>query len=171
MQKTKELIVFRKLQALYPYQFNGKNIGLSIANGWIDDFAKLCKDIDDLLGVNKRGFHWVQLKEKFGSARYYYEMKNRSNASTIDLIEQNESGVLKVSTFVAEPKSKDNEKELIEKIHNLIRKASDKTNSMCIVCSDLGSYDNQDGYTLVLCNKHKLERHAGKHLDIWPGED
>lgn len=57
----------------FPYMFSGRNIGLDVAEGWGEVFTKLCEDIDTLLGDDKRGFHWLQLKEKFGSARFYHQ--------------------------------------------------------------------------------------------------
>ena len=66
------MITADDLSKRFPYMFSGRNIGLSVGDGWMDLFAKLCEDIDALLGDDKRGFHWVQLKEKFGTARFYY---------------------------------------------------------------------------------------------------
>lgn len=59
----------KELQARFPYMFEGDNIGIDIARGWMLGFQKLCEQIDELLGADKRGFHWTQCKEKFGSAR------------------------------------------------------------------------------------------------------
>ncbi len=166
MKTLKEIII------LYPYQFAGKNIGLSIANGWLLEFATLCKDIDDLLGENKRGFHWVQLKEKFGSARYYWEMKHVKTPVAVDLVTSD--GIVK---YVNKPKVKGNsanykhkEKELVEELNRLITAASDRTLESCIVCGKDGKPDNLDYYTLVLCTEHKRARRAGEDLDIWPEE-
>lgn len=62
-----------ELSKRFPYMFSGRNAGFSVADGWVEVFTKLCEDIDAVLGENKRGFHWVQLKEKFGSARFYHQ--------------------------------------------------------------------------------------------------
>lgn len=53
----------RQVQARYPYMFVGRHLGISIARGWIRIFAKLCNDVDELLGSDKRGFHWRQCTE------------------------------------------------------------------------------------------------------------
>lgn len=68
MKTPKELI------ARYPYQFAGEQISMSFARGWFSLFAKLCADIDQVLGDDKRGFHWRQVKEKFGQLRVYYQL-------------------------------------------------------------------------------------------------
>ena len=64
----------KELKARYPYQFFGPHIELSFYKGWMSLFVQLCADIDAELGPNKRSFHWRQLKEKFGSARWYSRM-------------------------------------------------------------------------------------------------
>ncbi len=154
---------FEEIKAQYPYQFAGRNIGLSIANGWLPDFEKLCRDIDALLGDNKRGFHWVQLKEKFGSARYYWEMKNVNAPPAVDIRMSD-----RVIQYTNKPKAKASGKELVDEIRDLISRASDRTLTRCIVCGEVGKPDNLDYYTLVLCVEHKRARHAGEELDIWP---
>lgn len=58
----------------FAYMFEGGNIGLEVADGWLPTLQKLCEDIDAALGEDKRGFHWSQLKEKFGAARWYWTM-------------------------------------------------------------------------------------------------
>jgi len=157
---------FEKIKELYPYQFAGKNIGLSIANGWLPEFARLCKDIDNLLGENNRGFHWVQLKEKFGSARYYWAMNNVNAPQIVDLIKPDG-----VATFKSKPKAKASDKKLVEELNNMISEASERTMDTCIVCGENGKPDNLDYYTLVLCIEHKRARHAGEVLDIWPSSE
>ncbi len=156
----------KEIKQLYPYQFEGKNIGLSIARGWLPEFAELCHKIDQLLGNNKRSFHWLQLKEKFGSARYYWEMKNVKTPLVIDIIAPD--GVV---SYTNKPKAKANDRELVEELNNLISKASDGTMKSCIVCGKSGKPDNLDYYTLVLCDEHKRARHAGQALSIWPEDE
>jgi len=158
---------FSEIKTRFPYQFSEKNIGLDIANGWLPMFERLCHDIDNALGVDKHGFHWVQLKEKFGSARFYWKMSGVQKSMAIDLIGPDGN----VLSFRNKPKAKLDDKQLVQKIDDLISTAESKTANMCIVCGDEGKPDNMDYYTLVVCEKHRRARHAGEELDIWPGED
>lgn len=64
-----------ELKAKYPYMFEGANIGIDLHDGWLPTFAAACDAVDKLLGVDKAGFHFSQVKEKFGSARIYWESK------------------------------------------------------------------------------------------------
>ncbi len=50
--------------ARFPYQF--AKWEFSIALGWFSVFALLCMNIDRILEPDKRVFHGVEHKEKFG---------------------------------------------------------------------------------------------------------
>ena len=54
------MITPKQLQQRFAYMFEGGNIGISIPKGWMPEFAKLCEQIDELLGDDKDGFHWRQ---------------------------------------------------------------------------------------------------------------
>jgi hypothetical protein len=64
----------RDLETRLPYMFQGNHLGIGICKGWYPIFSKLCQEIDLVMGDNKQGFHWVQVKEKFGAARFYWEL-------------------------------------------------------------------------------------------------
>ena len=62
------------LQARYPYQFDKQNIGHSIMPGWLNIAETLFSGVDAILSdVERRRFGWVQLKEKYGGLRAYWE--------------------------------------------------------------------------------------------------
>jgi hypothetical protein len=65
-----------QLKVEYPYMFAGPNIGLDMYDGWTQILAQACGEIDAILGENKRRFHFSQNKEKYGSARYYYNSES-----------------------------------------------------------------------------------------------
>lgn len=157
----------KEIEKLYPYQFAGKNIGLSIANGWLPEFYELCKNIDDLLGENKRSFHWVQLKEKFGSARYYWSVKGKQDSVRVDCISPKKV----VSYKTNPPASKSEPQALFDQLSKIIDAVEAKTHTHCIVCGALGKIDQREGYVLVLCDLHSKLRADGGDLDIWPKAD
>lgn len=155
------------LKLRFPYMFEGRNIGISIARGWGDLFVKLCVDIDRALGPDKQGFHWVQVKEKFGSARFYWEMKGGSPGLKIDII--SETG--HVTSLVGLDKGK-KPSSISEQVDALVDAASRKTHRLCIVCGEPGTVNNDDPYILVLCPEHAEDRRKGrlKPQQLW-GED
>ncbi|MDD2881098.1 MAG: hypothetical protein PHQ58_11730 [Rhodoferax sp.] len=154
----------KEIKQLYPYQFKGKNLGFSIANGWLPEFSELCKKIDSLLGENKRGFHWIQLKEKFGSARYYWSIKGKQDSVRVDLISTKKV----VSYETSPPSSKGQPQALFDQISELIDAAEGKTRGHCIVCGAPGKIDQHEGYVLMLCDMHAKLQAGGGDLDIWP---
>jgi hypothetical protein len=157
----------KEIKQRYPYQFSGKNLGFGIAKGWLPEFAELCKKIDELLGENKRGFHFVQIKEKFGSARYYWSIKGKKDSVRVDLISTKKV----ISYETNPPASKDQSQTLFDQLSKLINEAEAHTCDHCIVCGSSGKIDQQDGYLLVLCDLHSKQRSAGGDLDIWPQDE
>lgn len=61
-----------KLHERFPYQFSGRQLMVSL--GWLPLLEKTCQDIDETLGQDKRGFHWTEIKQKYGGLRLYYEI-------------------------------------------------------------------------------------------------
>lgn len=137
-----------QLKARFPYQFEGKHLGLSFAKGWFPAFTKLCADIDAALGEDKQGFQWDQIKEKFGWARYYYLCDLDGKPPTrFDLF--SESGL---TLAAAAGKSKD---PIFTEINRLIDEAETATKHTCIHCGKPGANSNQKGYYLVECEHHR----------------
>lgn len=134
---------FDELRALFPYQFNGPNIGHSLTTGWFPIFARLCLDIDRVLGADKQGFHWEQLKEKYGAARWYPAQRKPMS-----------------------PEQEDTRKA----IRTLIDEATSKARRACIVCGhEAHPYVGPDEYMLQLCEGHgePFSRQGGDALPVF----
>lgn len=138
MKTPKELI------ARYPYQFAGEQISMSFSRGWFSFFAKLCSDIDQVLGEDKRGFHWRQVKEKFGQARVYYQLDE-------DVPE--------------------NEPLLAKRLMDLKGVAEVASAKVCAVCGRPGFISEAMVWKLALCNEHSQQVAAGMRPSIWFEED
>lgn len=153
----------KQIEARYPYMFSGWNIGISIPRGWISIFEKLCNEIDDLLGSDKGGFHWTQCKEKFGSARWYWEMAGVKAAVHIDVVTPGG-----VQSYVNDPKtSKSKDETLTLRLRDLIDAGEQDTTHSCILCGKHGKNDQGDGWYIVLCPEHKQMRKEGALPPIW----
>ena len=155
----------KELKARYPYQFAGPHIGLSFYRGWMPVFAQLCADIDAQLGSNKRGFHWVQLKEKFGAARWYCEMDLllESNEAAEDLTHLSIAQVNERFERLVNPQ----DWALHQRIYALKREAEARTQTACIVCGELAEVDRGTGHYLVLCPEHARQRRRGDMEQAW----
>lgn len=142
----------KNLKQRFPYQFEGENIGVDVAKGWLEFFTKLCEDIDALLGDDKQGFHWTQVKEKFGACRFYWGLGEKSSPIHVDIIATDS-----LIQYVEEEEDEDR-KDLYSKINELTAAAQDQTKKICIICGKPGSMDNTGGYYLVLCKEHIAQR-------------
>lgn len=130
----------KELKAQCPYMFSENNLGFGFTHGWFPSFAKLCTDIDSLLGENKQGFHWIQLKEKFGTARYRWGLARKPIAA----------------------------KSLISaSIRKLVDAAESETQDTCIYCGKPGTIQNFQGYLLVECEEHRRLTELGPRKSPW----
>lgn len=155
----------KELKARFPYMFSGKNIGISIPKGWFPLFSKLCQDIDATLGSDKKAFCWVQVKEKFGAARWYSKIDGQASGIKISVF--NEKGDGEVTTLLDSRKDKP-VATIQQMVAALIDAAEGQTHKTCIVCGDEGRSDNHTGYVLVLCEKHARMRKNGGNKSLPP---
>lgn len=158
----------RDLRARFPYQFDGKTASLYLGEGWAPVFAKLCEDVDALLGRDKRGFRWIQLKEKWGSARFYFEIFGRQTDFRMDIANGRGDVVSKVME-IDKDKNSARQRKLLSALRKLIMNAEMTTRETCAVCGKPGELDRSDSYVIVLCAEHqKLRADADGDLpDCW----
>lgn len=161
----------KQLQIRYPYMFDGRNIGISIPHGWMPIFEQLCEDIDRCLGTDKQGFHFTQGKEKFGSARWYWSMKGRAPGIRIHVISEI-GGVTELGRGENSRESAPEARHARSaRISELVEAATGQTRQACIVCGSAGTGDRHDGWVLMLCPAHALQRRSGRLTGIWFEED
>jgi len=134
----------KELKARYPYQFAEPQISMSFSRGWFSLFAQLCADIDQELGDDKRGFHWVQVKEKFGQAQIYFDWD-------ADVAER--------------------EPDLAQKLMALKMNSEKDSSHACALCGQPGSIEMKPGWRLALCPTHREQANAGTLPSIWFSED
>jgi hypothetical protein len=147
----------RELKARYPYMFaRAMPYAFEFPKAWFPAFATLCEEIDALLGDKKRGFRWLQTKEKFGTARYYWKMIGRPHSIHIDMIST--KGV--VTTLVNEPKS--TQPTISNRIGELVRQAQEDTGKICYACGEPGEMATNRSWLLVLCPKHREQDRRGR---------
>jgi hypothetical protein len=151
------LVTPAELMARFSYMFDGPNIGISFVRGWHPMFVKLCEDIDAALGESKRKFRWLQVKEKFGSARFYYSVKGKSELR-IDMISPT---AIQSMRLVKKSPGKPDAADLAamrEKIRDLVDAAEAWTQDHCIVCGSAAALDRSQPYLMVLCSEHLRAR-------------
>lgn len=123
-----------ELIARYPYQFasqpDGGEADVSFPRGWFKGFADLCESIDIVLGNDKRGFRWVQTKEKMGSASYYWHLDDKDGVNA----------------------------QLARVIAALVAAACKTTSVLCIRCGKPAMIKSLDGCLLAICDDHDTDR-------------
>lgn len=155
-----------ELVSRYKYMFEGENIGISITRGWYKIFSDLCEAIDTELGADKQKFHWVQVKEKFGSARFYHRFGATKQQMRIDVISPDGVVSLKAASRPLSPKNK--KQEIQKRIGEMISKAEGLTSDSCIICGESpADIDKSEGYMLVLCAEHSKVRKDITAKDIY----
>lgn len=126
----------------YSYQFQ-RSIDLTFHKGWFDIFVQLCADVDAVLHENRYGFFWVQIKEKFGTARFHYMLDFFGD----DLEDRTEE-----------------QTRAAKAIFDLVEAAKSLTAQRCIVCGTPGTLNQDGGHLLTLCDFHAQLRLNGGRL-------
>lgn len=137
----------------YPYMFAGPTLELAMSSGWYAPFAQLCDAIDVALGEDKHGFHWVQLKEKFGQPRWYWELEDEAGMQ----------GDLWLDLQVGDPRQrmtfcKEVPGELRARIRALVDSAMDACCQRCMDCGAPALGYVIRGSVMVLCEAHAKHR-------------
>jgi hypothetical protein len=153
------------LKVKYPYQFARQSLGFHVPEGWQPIFAELCEDIDAVLDENEKPhFHWVQLKEKFGTARFYAEFHKPDDAPP-SMLDGNGLTERFGRLFSLRPIPSN------EAIRTLIMAAEATTAKVCLKCGESGTL-RRGGWVRTLCDKHEAEYQARLKADLEAdGED
>lgn len=141
----------RQLMEMYPYQFAQPMISREFHKGWFAIFANLCADVDAMLGDERQGFRWVQLKEKLGSARWYCRIELQDKRARAENQEWNAE-----------------EERLMRGVLELIQAATGKASRACIACGKPATLNSETGWLVVLCTLHSEERRSPERLErMW----
>ena len=144
----KELEQLNELKQRFGYMFAGPHIGLDIYRGWFHDFAQACEQIDALLVNDKIGFHFSQIKEKYGWSRYYFDT-DRANLMRIST--RDGDGIVE-SIFGLK-----DEHDIEKQIASILSDAEQKSMHKCINCSGPAEIRKVHAMLLCVCDAHAYE--------------
>lgn len=148
MNKNYDYLTGDLLQARFPYMFNTKdNLGCSFHRGWMPILAGLCVEIEQLLGERREAFHWRQIKEKFGTGRFYFYLGN-AHEKRLDMA--NLAGRLSLSLDVAT--------NVKEAVYNLVKQGEEETARSCMICGGEAAPRAYAFYIFNLCNDHHPDK-------------
>lgn len=136
------------LKKRFPYQFERLRAQSEIYPGWLPALTRACELVDQALGVDKRGWHWTQIKEKFGTARFYYRFGD-SGQPHLRLELLTDRGTVRLSLPTA------TQGELDERISYIVAAAEEWTADKCMVCGRPAEVRLYDGWLATLCGEHR----------------
>ncbi|MDO8767371.1 MAG: hypothetical protein Q7K57_01420 [Burkholderiaceae bacterium] len=139
-----------ELAQRYPSMFCGPHIGLDMAAGWYPVFVQLCADIDAQPGQSQSGefqpgFHWRQLKEKYGQPRWYWRSKDAEDL-TIDVTGQGRRRSFLLPDQKIDPIS--------NSIQDLVQAAETRCETRCMACGNPASLQLLKGWYTTCCSEH-----------------
>lgn len=136
-----------ELKCRFPYQFERLAPDVEFFPGWCAALARACEQIDATLGDDKRGWHWTQIKEKFGVARLYYRFGwSKTPTLRLDIAARDSIASLH---FLDAP-----DDSVAVHIHTIVSEAEACTASQCMVCGGLARSKLYEGWWATLCERH-----------------
>ncbi len=152
------------LHARFPYMFplegEGRRRAYRFFRGWLPSLAQACEDIDARLGVDKRGFHWTRVREKFGSPSFDYQMAGKARVA-INIHRPTE-----VHRHEWEPSGGHDPVALA--IDEIVLQLELRLRCLCIVCGAPSEINNDRGPWASLCPEHRADTFDEGHRD-WKG--
>lgn len=140
-----QMMALRALKMRHPYMFARPHIGQDFYRGWVPGLIVACDAIDRLLGHDKRGFHLRQIKEKFGSARYYW---STDHVTPLRLSLSTNGGLLERQYGL------ESADDVTKQICQLLLAAEESSRRECIVCSKPAEVRSFGGWLLATCTQH-----------------
>ena len=139
-----------QLKALYPYQFSALGVTRpEFAAGWMPVVVSMCREVDALMRdrLDRYSFVWIQFKEKFGSARFAYQLRELCDESG-DASESPET------------------RELRQRLLEIRLKAEMQTRTLCMVCGQPAQLVDTP-WMLTLCPEHEEVHRRGERLSAY----
>lgn len=150
----------QRLIGAHPLLFRGEapTIHSYLPAGWFHRVDSLCSALEDVLGAKWCAkFEVTQIKEKFGSLRFYYRLGEREDHH-VDML----SPGGRAHYLSQPPAAGDMEIDAIEtRIRELVAAACSTSAEVCEACGAPAQLRNLGGYLSTLCDRHLAEtRHA-----------
>ena len=139
----------RGLLARYEYMFplSGETRPYAFYRGWAPQFAALCEQVDAILTVNKRGFHWTRIREKFGAPSFAYRMRGQARFAI------NSHRPFSVSRVECAPRESFDSAAV--SVQEMVLQTEIRLRNACIVCGANSEITNVQGPWVSLCPDHQ----------------
>jgi hypothetical protein len=146
-----------RLVAAHPRLFGGTSPAIHsyLMPGWFDLVDKLCTDVETVLGDDTKKFRVLQLKEKFGALRFYYELGKTSDRR-VDLVAV--SGTLSL-------RSKTEGATKMDLVRRLVDEAEARSTQVCERCGRAGELRKVSSWLTALCDEHAKQAEESRSKD------
>lgn len=154
-----------RLAAAHPALFEGDGrmpAWSDLAAGWYELVDRLCTDIERALKPElARQFVALQIKEKFGTLRFYWRLGGASGDLHVDVFSTGDPVVVESSVNKAKPsraRSAHRINQAREQVRELVDAACDASCTVCMRCGARGALcRTRAGWLLTLCDQHRRE--------------
>jgi hypothetical protein len=146
-----------RLLEAHPRIFRGRKpqVWSSVPSGWLELLDKLCAQIEAMLGPDVCSqFAVVQIKQKFGTLRFYYRLGDVEDVR-VDLIHP--EGV-KQLLFDSNPAL--HLDDLRVQLRAVVSEAEAASSNCCEKCGESAMLHEVRGWLTTLCGEHLAERKA-----------
>ena len=120
-----------KTSAYQRFPYQFEGRHFSVSRGWLELFEQVCQDVDQALGEDKRNFRWAEIKHKYGGLTMYFDMNARGQ-----------------------------DDPLVRAVQKIIFDGSERSETICEVCGEPGTVQEQGFWLDCLCPKHRADRSA-----------
>ena len=121
-----------------------KRWGFECSGGWYQLLRECCEAIvsryaEDGIGIDHIDFEPIQIKEKFGTLRFYFRFKDAPcEIAALDFIDN--------GTGLRFESKNDNDNERVKKLHHdislIVQEAEEKSDYTCEICGNHGELRN-----------------------------
>ena len=134
-----------------------------IGAGWHPIVMRLMAGIDALLDDElAAGFRLIQVKEKFGGLRFYFDLNGRKDF-TVDIFGVGRLRIPDQDKDGLPPRPAE-----LDHINQLIRSAEEEASRTCEACGRPGEL-RKGGWVVTLCEHHARIKEAGGQPDFEDG--
>lgn len=136
-----------RFRYMFPITESERRRSYLFFRGWMPTFARLCEQIDAILGEDKRDFAWVRIREKFGAPSLSYSMRGQAR-HVIHAHRPTE-----VRRIVCEPV--ESFEPVAVAVQEAVLWAGLELREKCIVCGTKSTITNDQGPWASLCDRHR----------------
>lgn len=137
--------------------------GFSCDDGWMPLLGIIAREIAAIPKADRKGFRLDQVKEKWGTLRFYYSFGNRNKVSEISIVSPDGISSTRLKSGTSEARSK---------IAKIVTAAETASYFICEECGRPGRPGSTGSYVQTLCHEHAMEagqtKREGGEIGVGP---